>query len=60
MKETLQDSRAKDQFIDVLEGHEIRMMVSDLGPNTLDKALSCALQLENVLEADKGCQVRAV
>ena len=62
--ESLQDSLAKDQFIDALEDREIRMKVRESGPKALDEAVSRALQLEAMLEAEsrrsKGRQVRVV
>ena len=36
----LQDSLAKDQFIDALEDREIRMKIRESGPKTLDEAVS--------------------
>ena len=43
----LQDSLAKDQFIDALEDREIRMKIRESGPKTLDEAVSRALQIES-------------
>ena len=48
----LQDSLAKDQFIDALEDREIRMKIRELGPKTLDEAVSRALQIEAMYEAE--------
>ena len=60
----LQDSLAKDQFIDALEDREIRMKLRESGPKTLDEAVSRALQIEAMYEAEsrrgKGRSVRVV
>ena len=60
----LQDSLAKDQFIDALEDREIRMKLRESGPKTLDEAVSHALQIEAMYEAEsrrgKGRSVRVV
>ena len=60
----LQDSLAKDQFIDALEDQEIRMKLRESGPKTLDEAVSRALQIEAMYEAEsrrsKGRSVQVV
>ena len=60
----LKDSLAKDQFIDALEDREIRVKLRESGPKTLDKAVSRALQIEAMYEAEsrrsKGRSVRVV
>ena len=60
----LQDSLAKDQFIDSLEDREIRMKIRESGPKTLDEAVSRALQIEAMYEAEsrrtKGRSVRVI
>ena len=60
----LQDSLAKDQFIDALEDREIRMKLRESGPKTLDEAVSRALRIEAMYEAEsrrgKGRSVRVV
>ena len=60
----LQDSLAKDQFIDALEDREIRMKLRESGPKTLDEAVSRTLQIEAMYEAEsrrgKGWSVRVV
>lgn len=60
----LQDSLAKDQFIDALEDREIRIKLRESGPKTLDEAVSRALQIEAMYEAEsrrsKGRSVRVV
>ena len=60
----LQDSLAKDQFIDALEDREIRMKIQESGPKTLDEAVSRALQIEAMYEAEsrrtKGRSVRVI
>ena len=60
----LQDSLAKDQFIDALEGREIRMKIRESGPKMLDEAVSRALQIEAMYEAEsrrtKGRSVRVI
>ena len=60
----LQDSLAKDQFIDALEDREIRMKIRESGPKTLDEAVSRALQIEAMYEAEsrrtKGRSVRVI
>lgn len=60
----LQDSLAKDQFIDALEDREIRMKIRESGPKTLDEAVSRALQIEAMYEAESrrsgGRSVRLV
>ena len=48
----LQDSLAKDQFIDALEDREIRMKIQESGPKTLGEAVSRALQIEAMYEAE--------
>lgn len=48
----LQDSLAKDQFIDAAEDREIRMKLRESGPKTLDEAVSRALQIEAMYEAE--------
>ena len=62
--EELQDSLAKDQFIDALEDREIRLKLRESGPKTLDEAVSRALQIEAMYEAEsrrgKGRSVRLV
>ena len=50
--EELQDSLAKDQFIDALEDREIRLKLRESGPKTLDEAVSRALQIEAMYEAE--------
>lgn len=59
----LQDSLAKDQFIDALEDREIRIKLRESGPKTLDE-VSRALQIEAMYEAEsrrsKGRSVRVV
>ena len=50
----LQDSLAKDQFIDALEDREIRMKLRESGPKTLDEAVSRALQIEAMYESRRG------
>ena len=60
----LQDSLAKDQFIDALEDREIRVKIRESGPKTLDEAVSRALQIEAMYEAESrrsgGRSVRLV
>ena len=60
----LQDSLAKDQFINALEDREIRIKLRESGPKTLDEAVSRALQIEAMYEAEsrrsKGRSVRVV
>ena len=60
----LQDNLAKDQFIDALEDREIRIKLRESGPKTLDEAVSRALQIEAMYEAEsrrgKGRSVRVV
>ena len=60
----LQDSLAKDQFIDALEDREIRMKIRESGPKTLDEAVSRVLQIEAMYEAEsrrtKSRSVRVV
>ena len=60
----LQDSLAKDQFIDALEDREIRIKLRESGPKTLDEAVRRALQIEAMYEAEsrssKGRSVRVV
>ena len=60
----LQDSLAKDQFIEALEDREIRMRIRESGPKTLDEAVSRALQIEAMYEAEsrrtKGRSVRVI
>ena len=51
----LQDSLAKDQFIDALEDREMRMKLQESGPKTLDEAVSRALQIEAKYEAESRC-----
>lgn len=62
--EELQDSLAKDQFIDALEDREIRLKLRESGAKTLDEAVSRALQIEAMYEAEsrrgKGRSVRLV
>ena len=48
----LQDSLAKDQFIDAAEDREIRMKLRESGPKTLDEAVSRALHIEAMYEAE--------
>ena len=48
----LQDSLAKDQFIDALEDREIRMKIRESGPKMLDEAVSRALQIEAMYEVE--------
>ena len=48
----LKDSLAKDQFIDALEDREIRVKLRESGPKTLDEAVSRALQIEAMYEAE--------
>ena len=48
----LQDSLAKDQFIDALEDREIRIKLRESGPKTLDEAVHRALQIEAMYEAE--------
>ena len=47
----LQDSLAKDQFIDAVEDREIQMKLQESCPKTLDEAVSRALQIEAMYEA---------
>ena len=60
----LQDSLAKDQFIDALGDQEIRIKMRESGPKTLDEAVSRALQIEAMYEAESrhsgGRSVRLV
>ena len=60
----LQDSFAKDQFIDALEDRDMRMKIRESGPKTLDEAVSRALELEAMFEAEsrrsKSRSVRVV
>ena len=60
----LQYSLAKDQFIDALENREIRIKLRESGPKTLNEAVSRALQIEAMYEAEsrrsKGRSVRVV
>ena len=60
----LQDSLAKDQFIDALEDREIRMKIRESSPKTLDEAVGRALQMEAMYEAEsrrtKGRSVRVI
>ena len=62
--EELQDSLAKDQFIDALEDREIRLKLRESDAKTLDEAVSCALQIEAMYEAEsrrgKGRSVRPI
>ena len=51
----LQDSLAKDQFIDALEDREIRMKIRESGPKMLDEAVSHALQIKLMYEAESRC-----
>lgn len=46
------DQLAKDQFIDALDGRETRLKVRETNPATLDDAVSRALQLEAMDEAE--------
>jgi len=46
---------AKDQFIDKLEDREMRMKLRESGPKTLDEAVSRALQIEAMFEAESRC-----
>ena len=48
----LRYSLAKDQFIDALEDREIRIKLRESGPKTLDEAVSRALQIEAMYEAE--------
>ena len=48
----LQDSLAKDQFIDALEDREIRIKLRESAPKTLDEAVRRALQIEAMYEAE--------
>ena len=48
----LQDSLAKDQFIDALKDREIRIKLRECGPKTLDEAVSRTLQIEAIYEAE--------
>lgn len=48
----LQDSLAKDQFIDALEDWEIRLKFRESGAKTLDEAVSRALQIKVMYEAE--------
>ena len=48
----LQDSLTKDQFIDALEDREMRIKIRESGPKTLDEAVSPALQIEAMYEAE--------
>ena len=60
----LQDSLTKDQFIDALEDREMRMKLRESGRKMLDEAVSRALQIEAMYEAElcsgKGRLVRVV
>ena len=56
----LQDSLAKDQFIDTLEDREIRMKIPESSPKTLDEAVSQALQIEAMYEAVSAAKGRSV
>lgn len=60
----LQDSLARDQFIDALEDRDMRMKIRESGPKTLDEAVSRALELEAMFEAEsrrsKSRSVRVV
>ena len=56
----LQDSLAKDQFIDALEDREMRMKLRESGPKTLHEAVSRALQIEAMYEAESRCKGRSV
>ena len=60
----LQDSLAKDQFIDALEDREIQMKIRESGPKNLDEAVSRALQIKAMYEAKsrqtKGRSVRVI
>jgi len=51
----LQDSLAKDQFIDALEDREMRLRLRESGPKTLDEVVSRALQIEAMYEAESRC-----
>jgi len=48
----LQDSLARDQFIDALEDREMRLKLRESGPKTLDEVVSRALQTEAMYEAE--------
>ena len=50
--EELQNSLAKDQFIDVLEDREIQLKLRESGAKTIDEAVSRALQIEAMYEAE--------
>ena len=57
----LQDSLTMDQFINALEDREIRMKIRESGPKTLDEAVSRALQIEAMYEAEsRRTKVRSV
>ena len=48
----LVDQLAVDQFIDALDGRDTRLKVRETNPATLDEAVSRALQLEAMAEAE--------
>lgn len=52
VEKELQDSLTRDQFTDALEGCEMRMKIRELGPKTLHKAVSHALQIKAMHEAE--------
>lgn len=51
----LQDSLAKDQFIDALVDREIRLKLRESGGKMLDEVVSHALQIEAMCEAELRC-----
>lgn len=46
------DQLAKDQFIDALDGRELRLKIRESNPSTLDDAVSRALHLEAMDESE--------
>ena len=57
----LQDSLAKAQFMDALKDREIRIKLRESGPKTLDEAVSRALQIKAMYEAQsRGSNGRSV
>ena len=60
----LQDSLAKDQFIDALEDREIQMDLRESGLKTLDEAVCRVLQIQAMYEAEsrrgKGRSVQVI
>ena len=55
----LQDELSKDQFMDGIRNKEIRMKVKEGSPSTLDQAITRALELDALSEAESHRGVRS-